>query len=86
MRAKRLIAATIVVTASIPLSVTTLCASPLVINNEPVPLSVVDAFGRAMLDSNDYCPPMSDQLVLDNFVKQQLLANKSDAEKQTILD
>lgn len=39
-----------------------------------------------MFDSDSYCPPLSDQFVLDSFVKQQLLANKSDAEKQTILD
>lgn len=86
MRAKRLIAAAIVASTTMPLSVTTLCASPLVIDNESVPLSVVDAFGRTMFDSDSYCPPLSDQFVLDSFVKQQLLANKSDAEKQTILD
>jgi len=39
--------------------------------------STVDAYGKTMLPYRDYCPPHSDQYVLESFIQAVLIADES---------
>jgi hypothetical protein len=54
----------------------------LLINEESVPLSVVDVFAKTVFPAVDYCSPFSDKYVLNAFINQRLLANTPIVEKQ----
>jgi len=57
-------------------------SAPLLIDNEEVPLSAVDVFAKSIIKRTDYCPPVSDKFALDTFVRQLLLARKSETEEK----
>ena len=54
-------------------------ADQLVIDQEIVPLSIVEAYGKSTIERRDYCPPVSDKYVLDTFIRDALIARKSSA-------
>lgn len=56
------------------------------IGNEIFTFAIVDAHGRATLSRAELCPPASDSFVIDQFVKDVLMARKSEINEITIRD